>query len=78
MNVIDVSFMSALNIIHYSRDVQIGYKYLTLFITYFKNSYQENPVERRKSIQSGILSALHACLLTLDDKFDVNMSNTVF
>ncbi|EAR88045.3 importin-beta amine-terminal domain protein (macronuclear) [Tetrahymena thermophila SB210] len=77
-NVIDVSFMSALNIIHYSRAVNIGYKYLNFFLTLFKDSYAIQPIERRNAIQSGILSALHACLLTLDDKFDPNMSDTVF
>ncbi|EGR27486.1 importin beta, putative, partial [Ichthyophthirius multifiliis] len=76
-SLIDVSFMGVMNYVHFSKQPQIAQKYLDFFIAQFDNSNSIND-GRKSQIQSGILSAMHSCLLGLDEYFNKNQSKDVY
>ena len=58
-NVIDITFMALMNVLHYINIPELSIKYLFNFIDQFKNTYTLPNTQTRTSLQSGLLSSIH-------------------
>lgn len=64
-NVIDITFMALMNVLHYINMPELSKNYLYNFIDQFKNSYTLANTQVRVSLQSGLLSSIHVIITNI-------------
>ena len=76
MSLADRSFVAAMALINNTRNWQFCMKYIPMIISEFPKTFTLQK-EKRSVIQTGLLTLVHSCLLTLEGQKRMNLSDDV-